>query len=99
MGPDMSTAAGSTGQLEASLSPSSPAPSNSPSANGSPREMKRRSSSHSEFPNRITLNITPAMAASLGRLRRRMRLKEGVIGRIGLMTWLATQDREYREDD
>jgi len=28
-----------------------------------------------------------------------MRLKEAVIARIGLMYYLASQDREYREDD
>jgi hypothetical protein len=31
-------------------------------------------------------------------MRQRMRLKEAVIGRLGLMTYLATNDPQYRED-
>jgi hypothetical protein len=53
----------------------------------------------SEFPIRLGLNITPAMAESLKRMRRRLRLKEAVIGRLALMSYLAQNDREYREDD
>jgi hypothetical protein len=51
-----------------------------------------------EFPIRIGLNITEAMAASLQRMHRRLRLKEAVIGRLALMSYLATNDPLYRED-
>jgi len=73
-------------------------PNVSPGANGSSPEAKKHNSPPSEFPIRLGLNITPAMAASLQRLRRRMRLKEAVIGRLGLMTYLAANDQQYRED-
>ena len=83
----------------ATLNTSLHAPETSPGPNGAPAEANKRDPSRSEFPIRLGLNITPAMAASLGRLRRRMKLKEAVIGRLALMNWLASQDREYREDD
>jgi hypothetical protein len=62
--------------------------------NGAAAEAKRPS----EFPIRFGLNITPAMAESLERMRRRMRLKEAVIGRLALMHYLAANDPHYRED-
>src|SRR5262245_17630145 len=70
------------------------APGASPGSNGASAEAKRPP----EFPIRLELNITPAMAASLGRMHRRLRLKEAVIGRLALMQYLATQDPQYRED-
>jgi hypothetical protein len=66
--------------------------------NGARAEAKKRKPVRSEFPIRLGLNITEAMAASLARIRRRLRLKEAVIGRLALMQYLASQDREYRED-
>src|SRR5262249_61519858 len=71
-------------------------PGASPGPNGSPAEGKKRISSPPEFPIRLGLNITPAMAASLGRMHRRLRLKEAVIGRLALMQYLATNDPAYR---
>jgi hypothetical protein len=53
------------------------APHASPGANGSPPAGQTRKS---EFPLRLGLNITTSMAASLERMRRRLRLKEAVIG-------------------
>ena len=52
-----------------------------------------------QFPIGVRINITPAMATSLGRIRKRMRLPEGVICRLALMAYLASQDREYHEVD
>jgi hypothetical protein len=52
-----------------------------------------------QFPLQLKLNITLAMDASLQRLARRLRLPVGVLARLGVMQYLAQQDREYREDD
>jgi hypothetical protein len=52
-----------------------------------------------QFPIGLRVNITPAMATSLKRISRRLRLPEGVICRLALMQYLAGQDREYRETD
>jgi len=60
---------------------------------------QRRNTRPIQFPIGVRINITVQMAASLGRIRRRMRLPEGVICRLALMAYLASQDREYREDD
>jgi hypothetical protein len=46
----------------------------------------------------MKINITPAMKSSLLRVTRRLRLPEGVIGRLALMQHLAQQDRDYHED-
>jgi hypothetical protein len=70
-------------------------PDATPATNGAAAEAKRPPP---EFPVRLGLNITPAMAESLKRLRRRLRLKEAVIGRLALMHYLATNDPQYRED-
>ena len=71
------------------------APSGSLAANGGPSEV----GSGEEFPIRLgPINITPAMAASFERLKRRTRLKVGIIARLGLMHYLASQDPHYRED-
>jgi hypothetical protein len=95
----MSADAPTSRHVEAPAGASPPPPSVSPGGNGTSPETKKRDSRPSEFPIRLCLNITPAMAASLARLHQRMRLKEGVIGRLGLMYYLASQDREYREVD
>jgi hypothetical protein len=96
----MSAAVGATARhVEAPASASPSPPSASLGGNGTSPEAKKQNSPPSEFPIRLSLNITPAMAASLGRLRRRMRLKEAVIGRLALMHYLAAQDLHYREDD
>src|SRR5262245_24255872 len=72
-------------------SPQTPAPVKAKAVKGNKRPI--------QFPIGVRINITPAMAVSLGRIRRRMRLPEGVICRLALMAYLASQDREYREDD
>jgi hypothetical protein len=78
----------------------SPSPLNvSPAPNGGPAGVKQRTSPPSEFPIRLQLNITPKMLASLERQRRRMRLKQAIVARLGLMQWLSSVDPEYREDD
>jgi hypothetical protein len=94
----MSAAAATARHIETPARAPPGAPNASPATNGSSPEVERRNSPPSEFPIRLGLNITPAMAASLERLRRRMRLKEAVIGRLGLMTYLATNDPLYKED-
>ena len=90
----MSTDVGTARHLETPARASPGAPSASPGANGSSPETKRPS----EFPIRLGLNITEAMAASLQRMHRRLRLKEAVIGRLALMQYLATNDPNYREE-
>jgi hypothetical protein len=94
----MSAAAATSRRVEAPASASRPPPSASPGGNGTSHETKKQNSPSSEFPIRLGLNITPAMAASLERLHRRLRLKEAVIGRLALMHYLAAQDPQYRED-
>ena len=89
------TAAAPAGHVEAPATASPSPPNVSPAPNGRPAEVKKPPS---EFPVRISLNITPAMAQSLQRIRRRLRLKEAVIGRLALMQYLASNDREYHED-
>jgi len=79
--------------VEPSTSTERPAP----GANSSPAKAKRQSRPV-QFPLQLRLNITLAMEASLQRLARRLRLPPGVIGRLGLMQYLAQQDREYHED-
>jgi hypothetical protein len=91
----MSADAATSRRVEAPASASPPPPSVSPGGNGTSPEAKKPPS---EFPIRLGLNITPAMATSLERLRRRLRLKEAVIGRLALMHYLAAQDPQYRED-
>jgi hypothetical protein len=93
--PDMSGDAGTSRPMLAEDSTYQSAPSAYPAAGNGAKERKKVPS---EFPVRLYLNITPAMAASLQRLHRRLRLKEAVIGRLALMTYLAQNDREYRED-
>jgi hypothetical protein len=72
------------------------APQQRPAANGGLPEAQKQDG---EFPRRITVNITTAMSASLERMRRRLRLKEAVVARLGLMHYLAANDPQYREDD
>jgi len=74
-----------------------PLASPAPRTNGSPAKAKQQSRPV-QFPMQLKLNITLAMDASLQRIARRLRLPAGVIGRLGLMQYLAQQDREYHED-
>jgi hypothetical protein len=60
-------------------------------------KVKKRKPIPKEFPIRLNLNITPAMAESLGRLHTRLRLKEATIGRLAIMHYLAANDPHYRE--
>jgi hypothetical protein len=94
----MSADAGTARHPEAPAKASPGAPNASPGANGSSPEVKKQNSPPSEFPIRLGLNITPAMAASLQRMHRRLRLKEAVIGRLALMQYLASNDPHYREE-
>ena len=92
----MSSADPTTARHPEAPANASPAPPRvAPGGNGTSPDVKKRSE---EFPIRLSMNITEAMSASLKRLHRRMRLKEGVIARLALMHWLAQQDHEYRED-
>lgn len=61
-------------------------------------KARKRATPVVRFPVQLRINITPAMNASLERISRRLLLAEGVIGRIALMQYLATQDPQYRED-
>ena len=91
----MSADAGTARHLETPARASPSAPSALPVANGSPPKAEKPPG---EFPIRLSLNITSAMAVSLERMRRRLRLKEAVIGRLALMNYLAANDPQYRED-
>jgi hypothetical protein len=95
--PPMSTDAAPSRQPGTPAVPPAYVPDASPASNGASTEPKKRNSAPGEFPIRLGLNITPAMHASLQRMRRRMRLKEAVIGRLGLMQYLAANDPQYRE--
>ena len=85
--------------VEATAPASAHAPNTSPAPNGgAPQAKPQRKAVPEEFPIRISLNITPAMNNSLERMRRRTRLKQAVIARLGLMDYLARNDPQYRED-
>ena len=84
------------------MEPSTDTQASAPGAQTAAKAVKtttKRNTRPIQFPIGVRINITPAMHASLGRIRRRMRLPEGVICRLALMAYLASQDREYREDD
>ena len=93
-------AAASTWRLpvEPALNTRPPAPGAQTPAPAAKNAVKRNSRPV-QFPIGVRINITPNMAASLARIRRRLRLPEGVIARLALMQYLAANDREYREDD
>jgi hypothetical protein len=86
------------GHLETPPRASVHAPDASAGPNGASAEAKKRNVSPPEFPIRLGLNITPAMAASLGRMHKRLRLKEAVIGRLAVMQYLSANDPQYREE-
>ena len=69
-----------------------------PGQNGPAAKAKRRNGRVIKFPIQLRVNITPNMNASLQRISRRLLLPEGILGRIALMQYLASQDREYREE-
>jgi hypothetical protein len=96
----MTAAAAPARHVAESANASPHAPNTSPAPNGgSPQAQKQRKAVPEEFPIRISLNITPQMNASLERMRRRTRLKQAVIARLGLMDYLARNDPQYREVD
>ena len=88
---------GDQGSSRGAEAVSPPLASPAPRANGSPAKAKQQSRPV-QFPLQLKINITLAMDASLQRIARRLRLPAGVIGRLGLMQYLAQQDREYHED-
>jgi hypothetical protein len=65
-------------------------------ANG-PTPRKQHRNTPVNFPVQFHIALTFPMKASLERLSRRLLLKEGVIGRIALMQYLAANDPQYRE--
>jgi hypothetical protein len=81
----------STDTHASSPTPQAPAPAAKPG--------QKRNTRPIQFPIGLRINITPAMAISLKRISRRLRLPEGVIARLALMQYLGANDREYREDD
>jgi hypothetical protein len=92
--------ADSTRHLETPAHASPYAPNASPAPNGgSPRAQKQRKAAAEEFPIRLSINITHAMNDALERMRRRTRLKQAVVARLGLMDYLARHDPQYRETD
>jgi hypothetical protein len=92
--------AGSARHLETPAHASPCAPNASPAPNGgSPQAQKQRKAAAEEFPIRLSINITHAMNDALERMRRRTRLKQAVVARLGLMDYLARHDPQYRETD
>ena len=65
--------------------------------NGAPAKGKRQSNRIVRYPIQLRVNITEAMNASLARISRRLMIPEGIVGRIALIQYLASNDREYRE--
>jgi hypothetical protein len=94
----MSADAATARHLETPPRASPHAGSASAGPNGASAEAKKRNASPPEFPIRLGLNITKAMAASLARMHKRLRLKEAVIGRLAVMQYLAANDPQYREE-
>ena len=65
--------------------------------NGAPAKAKRHNNRVVRYPIQLRVNITEAMNASLARISRRLMIPEGIVGRIALIQYLASNDREYRE--
>jgi hypothetical protein len=96
----MTADAAASRHIDAAAPASPHAPNASPAPNGgAPKAKRQRKAVPEEFPIRISLNITVAMNDALERMRRRTRLKQAVIGRLGLMDYLARHDPQYREAD
>jgi hypothetical protein len=96
----MTADVGTSRPVEATETASLHAPNASPAPNGGALKAKRqRKAVPEEFPVRISLNITNSMLASLERMRRRTRLKQAVVARLGLMDYLARHDPQYHEVD
>jgi len=66
--------------------------------NGAPAKAKRHNSRIVRYPIQVRVNITTAMNDSLARISRRLMIPEGIVGRIALIQYLASNDREYREE-
>jgi hypothetical protein len=73
-------------------------PTSSAGQNGPAAKAPRQSNRAIRFPIQLRTHITPAMAASLARISKRMLTPEGVIGRWALIQYLAANDPEYREE-
>ena len=68
-----------------------------PGQNGAPAKGKRQGNRVVRYPIQLRVNITGAMNESLARISRRLMIPEGIVGRIALIQYLASNDREYRE--
>ena len=68
-----------------------------PGQSGAPAKAKRNNSRVVRYPIQLRVNITEAMNASMARISRRLMIPEGIVGRIALIQYLASNDREYRE--
>jgi len=68
-----------------------------PGTNGPPAKGKRHNSRVVRYPIQLRVNITEAMNTSLARISRRLMIPEGIVGRIALIQYLSSNDREYRE--
>jgi hypothetical protein len=90
---------GTAGPVQAPPVPARPAPVPLGPAPGPNGPAAAKAGRIPEFPFQLKLNITKAMVESLERLHRSTRLKQGVIGRLGLMEYLAARDPQYREED
>ena len=66
--------------------------------NGAPAKGKRQNNRIVRYPIQLRVNVTTAMNDSLARISRRLMIPEGIVGRIALIQYLASNDREYRED-
>ena len=73
-------------------------PTPAPGQNGAPAKAKRHNSRIVRYPIQLRVNVTVAMNASLARISRRLMIPEGIVGRIALIQYLASNDREYREE-
>jgi hypothetical protein len=51
-----------------------------------------------KYPVRLRVNITNPMNASLQRISRRLMIPEGILTRLALIQYLASNDPEYREE-
>ena len=61
-------------------------------------KAKRRVSRPVQFPIQLRVHIDPSMNAALGRISRRRKLAEGVIGRFALMEFLERNDLRYQQE-
>jgi hypothetical protein len=51
-----------------------------------------------QYPIQLKVNLSPAMAASLKKVCRRLGMPEGIGARIAIAQFLAQQDPQYRDE-